>query len=615
MLSFSLSLLLCTHTRPTLHKEPKTTTAMSDVVPTNPSTWPRWLQITAAAAGVGAVATAAYVVLKRPDLSSKELSGGATTARSAPTTTTTAAPQTRGTAQPVTSTPTSDAEQAADEERSALKAKANAFRKKGNEAYKARRFDDAINAYTKALETAPVVDEDCAVYYCNRAACYLFQKKYDKVIEDCTAALRLRPLYTKALNRRAQAYENKSKFRSALKDFTTILLIDKFQNEAASKAVERLLEMLGRRGAAKYLETKPKQLPARKVMVSFFDNFGPTTFGPEETGSVEELKQQLQEKPGNGDILAHLCKAHLRDQDFEAAYETCKTAVDALQEMKLENGRKETLVSAMNILGSFQMLRLELQEAERTFSEALRFNKRNANTLIRLAACRLELGRTSEALTDFTTAQRLDDKNPDVYFHKAQAHISMGAAVMAFSDLQRAIKLGTKVYGPYVHLALLHLQTQDAKSAIDLMQEAVTKFPEVSTVHSYLGEIYSAVGDNDKAVECFDKAISLDPHNANPYVHKGLVFVQQGNMEQGIELIHKAIEVDDACESAYARLAQIHVQREEYEEALKCYDKAIAATHAGQELVAFFSCKEACVAQQAVVKAHPELRPTEVQNM
>ena len=83
-------------------------------------------------------------------------------------------------------------------------------------------------------------------------------------------------------------------------------------------------------------------------------------------------------------------------------------------------------------------------KAEKTFDSALRFNRRNANTLIRLAACRLELGKTSEALAGFTAAQRLDDANPDVYFHKAQAHISMGAAVMAFPDLKRAIELGTK---------------------------------------------------------------------------------------------------------------------------------------------------------------------------
>ena len=47
--------------------------------------------------------------------------------------------------------------------------------KKGNDAYKARKFDEAIDYYSKALNTAPSIDEDCAVFYCNRAACYLFQ--------------------------------------------------------------------------------------------------------------------------------------------------------------------------------------------------------------------------------------------------------------------------------------------------------------------------------------------------------------------------------------------------------------------------------------------------------
>lgn len=60
------------------------------------------------------------------------------------------------------------------------KAKASALRKQGNDAYKARRFDEAIETYTKALEVSPVIDEDCAVFYCNRAACYLLQVFYSR---------------------------------------------------------------------------------------------------------------------------------------------------------------------------------------------------------------------------------------------------------------------------------------------------------------------------------------------------------------------------------------------------------------------------------------------------
>eukprot|EP01147_Barroeca_monosierra_P002033 gene2033-5106_t len=587
---------------------------MSDVSLSRPSTWPRWLQVAVISGSATAVGVAAYFAYSRSQeqhrtshlkAAARTASGSTDSREKKGNTARVLSPSSSSSSSPP------EADREADEHTS-QKAKASALRKQGNDAYKARRFDEAIETYTKALEVSPVIDEDCAVFYCNRAACYLLQRNYDKVIDDCTAALRLRPCYTKALNRRAQAFENKRKLRSALKDYTTIVLIDKFENEAASKAVERLLENLGRQGATKYLESRPKKLPAQKVIVSFFENYDPKSFGPIETEDVESLTEMLCKDPSDGDTKARLCKALFQEKRYDEAYKACISAVDRLQEMKLDDERKETLVHMMNLLGSFQMLRLELQEAEKTFQEALRFNKRNANTLIRLAACRLELGKSSEALADFTNAQRMEDKNADVFFHKAQAHISMGAAVMAFSDLQSAINLDCKIYGPYVHLALLHLQTQDPTSAIDLMKKAAQKFPENSTVQSYLGEIYSAAGDAASAEACFDKAIELDAKNANPYVHKGMALIQQGKMQEGLSLVNKAVEIDDACEAAYARLAQFHVQREEYSKALECYDKAIAVTHAGQELVAFFSCKEACIAQQAVVKAHPNLRPSDL---
>lgn len=86
------------------------------------------------------------------------------------------------------------------------------------------------------------------------------------------------------------------------------MLIDKFENEAASKAVERLLENLGRQGATKYLESRPKKLPAQKVIVSFFENYDPKSFGPIETEDVESLTEMLCKDPSDGDTKARLCK-------------------------------------------------------------------------------------------------------------------------------------------------------------------------------------------------------------------------------------------------------------------------------------------------------------------
>lgn len=68
--------------------------------------------------------------------------------------------------------------------------------------------------------------------------------KYDLVVQDCDEALRADTNYVKALNRRANALEALSRNEEALRDFTAATILDKFQNESAAQAVERVLKKI-----------------------------------------------------------------------------------------------------------------------------------------------------------------------------------------------------------------------------------------------------------------------------------------------------------------------------------------------------------------------------------
>ncbi|ELR18906.1 tetratricopeptide repeat domain containing protein [Acanthamoeba castellanii str. Neff] len=111
-------------------------------------------------------------------------------------------------------------------------AAAMAEKDEGNRLHAQAKYKDAAAHYTQALRLAPPLHPSRAIFYANRAACRVAAgctpspEDYAEVIKDSTEALRIDPTYTKALVRRAQAYEGTDKLTDALKDFEAVLALD-----------------------------------------------------------------------------------------------------------------------------------------------------------------------------------------------------------------------------------------------------------------------------------------------------------------------------------------------------------------------------------------------------
>lgn len=69
---------------------------------------------------------------------------------------------------------------------------AGSYKDKGNEAFKASRWEEAVEHYGKAIK-AGSKHKELAVFYKNRAAAYLKLGKYENAVEDCTESLKAAP--------------------------------------------------------------------------------------------------------------------------------------------------------------------------------------------------------------------------------------------------------------------------------------------------------------------------------------------------------------------------------------------------------------------------------------
>lgn len=108
-----------------------------------------------------------------------------------------------------------------------------AERRKGNEAYRARRWEEALRAYTRAAAVVEFVEglsradqaeveANRVAVYCNLAALHLATQAYGEAVAACDKALALDPGCAKARLRRAKANAGRHAYAQAEADLAAL---------------------------------------------------------------------------------------------------------------------------------------------------------------------------------------------------------------------------------------------------------------------------------------------------------------------------------------------------------------------------------------------------------
>lgn len=108
------------------------------------------------------------------------------------------------------------------------------FKAKGNEAFKAKKFEAAIDWYTKAIEVDPNC-EAAGALYSNRAASWQSLGKYEKARKDSDDCIRVRPDWLKGYFRKDVALESLTQLDDAQKAFQQALKVEPNSDEVMEK--------------------------------------------------------------------------------------------------------------------------------------------------------------------------------------------------------------------------------------------------------------------------------------------------------------------------------------------------------------------------------------------
>lgn len=79
--------------------------------------------------------------------------------------------------------------------------KANEYKTLGNEAFKNKKYEEAIEYFTKAIECNP----SDHVFYSNRSGSYLNNSNYQKALEDAETCVKLKADWARGHQRKGTA--------------------------------------------------------------------------------------------------------------------------------------------------------------------------------------------------------------------------------------------------------------------------------------------------------------------------------------------------------------------------------------------------------------------------
>ena len=205
---------------------------------------------------------------------------------------------------------------------------------------------------------------------------------WDKVIEDTTAAINLDNEYVKALNRRANAYEQVDRNSEALLDYTASCIIDGFRNEASAQSVERLLKKVAESKGKAILASKEKKLPSPTFVTNYLQSFRPKA-----RPSGLEDSAEFDEESGMGQLQLGL---RYLENKTGTSYEQAAEAFDKALELGDIEGYE---AFAYNMRGTFSCLKGKHQDALADLSKSIELDPTMTQSYIKRASMNLELGK------------------------------------------------------------------------------------------------------------------------------------------------------------------------------------------------------------------------------
>eukprot|EP01064_Diplonema_japonicum_P028287 TRINITY_DN4302_c5_g1_i1.p1 TRINITY_DN4302_c5_g1~~TRINITY_DN4302_c5_g1_i1.p1 ORF type:complete len:564 (+),score=176.08 TRINITY_DN4302_c5_g1_i1:59-1693(+) len=447
---------------------------------------------------------------------------------------------------------------------------------KGNAAFQAKNFKDAIMYFTSGIE----VDKGNHVLYSNRSACHASLFDWQEAFEDARKCVEIKPDWAKGYARLGASLHGMKKYGEAVEAYQKGLTYDK-ENVALANGLKMAM-------AAK--DPHPLgQVFTSQLLIALMQSPAPELVALRNDSEFIKIlssvinDHSLINQYLSDERMTTLLKAVTRpagsEDDVEAPKPTpaAKKAPEPVKELTPEELEKQTVhkkAEEFKAEGNTHYKAKRFAEAITFYEKALDTEKDNIVYMNNIAAVYLEQ-------KEYEKCQEQCDKA-----------VEKGREVMAdFKDMAKALTRKGTCYqkqGDYTNAikwfnaSLLEHRSADTLTKRNKCEAEAKKAADAAYFSEEKCEAARLEGNEKfkaqqykEAIDLYSEAVKRNPKAHAVYSNRGAAYMKMGAYDDAEKDCKKCLEIEPTFVKAVVRLGHIYFFRKEYHKAMVEYNKGL----------------------------------------
>ncbi|XP_019156396.1 PREDICTED: hsp70-Hsp90 organizing protein 3-like [Ipomoea nil] len=487
---------------------------------------------------------------------------------------------------------------------------------KGNAAFSAGNYAEAVRHFTEAISLAPTNH----VLYSNRSAAYASLGNYSDALTDAQKTVELKPDWSKGYSRLGAAHLGLHSYDEAVDAYKKGLEVDP-NNEALKSG-------LADAQSAQARSRGPSSSP-----------FGDAFSGPEmwarltsdpstraylQQPDFVKMMQDIQKNPNNlnlylkdqrvmqafGVLLGVKLQTRTPEDDAEmpeasperkrpAESDPAKgkrpepTPQPEPEPMELSGEEKDTKERKAQAqkekeAGNAAYKKKDFETAIQHYSKAMELDDEDISFITNRAAVYLEMGKYEECIKDCDKAVERGRELRSDFKMIARALTRKGTALVKMAkcskDFEPAIETFQKALTEHRNPDTLKKLNEAEKAKKDLEQQESFD-PQVADEEREKGNQFFKEMKYPEAVKHYSESIRRNPKDPRAYSNRAASYTKLGALPEGLKDAEKCIELDPTFAKGYTRKGAVQFFMKEYEKALETYQEGLKHDPQNPELL------------------------------